>query len=243
MVTITGTWLFIIFFDMSIKSRHRLKFISPLLIAPAILMVTTMSFREKGVALTYPEAKGYVLQEFGEDRVKDCKYIGVMNEYMPQIFYENDYKSEYANSLYPSIKETIGQSEQYRFAKEDYLSPAFLTGDGLLTCTELNTPDVVFDASINSESLIQLPQFYYDGYQITLVDKATGESHLAEVINVDSLVSFVAIEGEYTINVNYKGPIIRRVFNVFFFIGIGGIAGLSVLAVRELYREKKKKME
>ena len=138
MVTITGTWLFVIFFDMSIKSRHRLKFISPRLIAPAILMVTTMSFREKGVALTYPEAKGYVLQEFSEDRVKDCKYIGVMNEYMPQIFYQKDYESEYTNSLYTQIKISIGHQERYRFTKEDYISPAFLTGNGSLTCTELN---------------------------------------------------------------------------------------------------------
>ena len=243
MVTVTSSWLFVIFLDMSIKSHHRIKLVTPLLIIPSFLMITTMSFREKSVALTYPEANTKIVRDYDEEDAMANKYIGVMNEYMPQIFYQKDYESEYANSLYTQIKISIGHQERYRFAKEDYISPAFLTGEGSLTCTELNTPDVVFDANIESESLIQLPQFYYDGYEIKLVDKTTGESSFAEVVNVDSLVSFTASAGEYTIYVSYPGPTIRRVFNVIFFVGIGGIVGLSILAVRELYQKKKKKME
>ena len=243
MVTITMSWLFVIFLDLAIKSKRRLMYITPLLIIPSLLMIGTMSFREKGVALNYPEAKGYILYKFDQEEAKAVNNIGVMNEYMPQIYYENNYKSEYSNSLYATIKSTIGYHNKYVFTKEDYISPAFLTGDGLLTCSELNIPNVVFEGKVIEDGIVQLPQFYYDGYQISLVDKQTNQVSNAVVTNIDGLVSFAVSKGEYTINVNYVGPTSRRVFNVVFYFGVAGIVGLSVLAVRELYLENKKKAE
>lgn len=166
-----------------------------------------------------------------------------MNEYMPKVFYDKDYKSEYSNSLYMKIKGTIGVAEKYVFTKEDYIDPAFLKGEGTLTCIKLNTPEVTFDAHIESESLIQLPQFYYDGYQVVLTNKYTSEISNAEITNVDSLVSFTVPKGEYIITVTYPGPAIRRAFNVVFFIGMTAIGALTAFSIVELIKEKREEKE
>ena len=243
MITITCSWLFVIILDLSFKSKHRYKFVTPLIILPSLLFVTTMSYREKGVAINHPGWGSWVANTYTENTAKKVNNIGVMNEYIPLIFYDDTYKSEYANSLYTTIKTTIGNHEKYVFDKEDYISPSFLTGNGVLACTELNTPNVVFDATVNEDSLIQLPQFYYDGYEILLVNKTTSEVTQAEVKNIDSLVSFEASSGEYVVSVSYKGPTARRVLNIFFYIGTAGVLGLSILAGIELYQEKKKRIE
>lgn len=243
MLTITTAWLFIIILDRAINSLHRHKYITPLLIVPSLLIVATMSFREKGVALNYPESHAYVVYHYDENDAMEVNNIGAMNEYMPQIFYNSKYESEYSNSLYETIKSTIGYHQEYVFTKDDYIAPSFLTGEGTLTCTYLNTPEVHFDAVIEENSLIQIPQFYYDGYQIDLINKQTNAREQVEVINIDSLVSFKANKGEYDIRISYKGPMIRRVFNIFFYIGLSAILALSVLSVIELYLQNKKKAE
>ena len=236
MVTITLSWLFIILLNALAHQKYRSLFLLASSL-PAILFALSMSFPEKRVAITYPEANAYIIKKYEEAEMKNVNNIGAMNEYIPVIFYDKEYVSEYDKSLYGYIKSTIGNHNKYVHTAEDYIQPSFLTGDGKLTCKELETPNVIFDAIVEEDnSLIQLPQFYYDGYEVAIYDNNDEYITTTEVINIDSLVSFKIDKGEYTIKVTYKGPVVRRIFNIFFYLGVSGIAILTGLGICEKYR-------
>ena len=239
-MSMNAAWLFLILVNTLCQYKNKIAFIA-VSVAPALLFAFAQSYPEKRVAITYPNAKGNIYQKFDMEEAVKRGNIGVMNEYIPIIFYDNTYQSEYTNSLYSRIKLTIGKANQYVHTAENYIEPAFLTGDGTMTCKELNSPNVIFNATINEDSLVQIPQFYYDGYVISLCDTSGKHISNAKVLNVDSLVSFNISQGEYIIKVTYKGPAVRQAFNVVFYFGLSGVIALSVLGIREYILEKRRK--
>ena len=233
-VSFIASWLFIII----LVYLNKLKTKAPLtlmMLAPSLMLGLSQAYPEKSYAYSFGDQYGWVVRDFGEEELMLIDDVGVMNEYIPSLFYDFDYHSQYGNSLYQSIRMSIGKHGTYIHSKEDY-DVALLTGSGYVACTELNTPNVILSASIDEDdSLIQIPQFFYDGYEISVYRDNEYVTNI-DVINIDSLVSFKLDKGEYTIKVNYKGPKIRRVFNVLFFVGLFGVLALATLAVIEKRR-------
>lgn len=169
--------------------------------------------------------------------------IGVMNEYMPRVFYDTGYTSKYSNSLYYTIRNEVLHTHKWQFGAGQYLAPAFLEGSGTATITSLNSPDGVFEVSVNSESaLVQLPQFYYDGYVASLSGSSTGNVNGEYV---DGLVCFRLSKGTYTMNVSYVGPQSYRVLRPFFYVGVAGtfVFGLTAYFLPKIIAKKKGKDE
>ena len=103
------------------------------------------------------------------------------------VFRKSDYRSEYSASLYPTIRKQIYGNSPYRWGMENYLAPAFLEGSGSLTITSLHSTEATFDVVISSDTaLVQLPQFYYEGYEMVL---SGDSSYQVKGIYVDGLES------------------------------------------------------
>lgn len=241
-VSLSVSWLFLILINTLYKYKNKIAF-TLVSILPALLFAFSQSYPEKRVALTYTDAKATIYTTYTQEDTYLRGTIGARNEYIPIIYYDDTYVSEYATSLYSTIKSTIGKANKYKHTINEYITPAFLYGSGIIECVELNTPNVTFNATINDDALIQIPQFYYDGYVISICD--TNGKHLSnsKVVNVDSLVSFNVSKGNYIIKVSYKGPVVRQVFNVVFYFGLSGVIALSALGVREYIIDKKRDKE
>lgn len=155
--------------------------------------------------------------------------IGVMNEYMPMVFYDTAYQSKYANSLYYTVRIEVLNTHAWQFGANDYLTPAFLEGEGAVSVTSINSPNGVFQVNVTSENaLLQLPQFFYDGYVASLVSsegvsKVDGEY-------VDGLVAFRLNAGTYTMNVEYLGSKAYRILRPFFYVGVAGTVAFGLTA-------------
>ena len=240
-VSLFATWIFVIAINALSKCKNKIAYVS-LGVLPFFMFVASQSYPEKRVALKYEPAQAIKYENFDEEEAKHTSKIGVMNEYIPVIYYDNEYTSQYENSLYTPIKKTIGNYKKYSFDKDTYMTPAFLTNSGSIEITYLNTPAVWFTASVDADNtLIQIPQFYYDGYKIDIYEKGTDTLvSTQKATNVDSLVCFTINQGEYDIKVNYKGPTIRNVMKVYFYANLPAVAFLCFLAGREFYLDKKK---
>lgn len=239
-VSLTVSWLFVIILVYVNKIKSRIP-MTVMMFVPALLFGLSQAYPEKRLVFTYEPAQTAIVETFEEEKLLRVDNVGVMNEYIPSIFYDDNYVSKYEKSLYSKIKNTIGSHALYQYTVDEYLTPAFLEGSGTIVCTELNTPSVTFTASISEDnSLIQIPQFYYDGYEVKICSTSGEYVTNAEVVNVDSLVSFKANKGEYIIKVAYQGPIVRRVFNILFYVGLAGVVAITTLGLIDLYKEKKK---
>lgn len=126
---------------------------------------------------------------------------------------------------------------------EDYHDPVFLEGEGDFRITSLNSPEATFEAEVLSEeALVQLPQFYYDGYVLewksALPDAAQG-SQKGE--NVDGLVSFRLKQGAYTLSLRWKGTTSYQVFSPLFSVGLIGLVALNAVpwALEKIASRKK----
>ena len=233
------SWIIVIGLNALSEYKNQIGFIC-LASVPFIFFTAAQEYPEKRGAMEEESAGAYVHYTYGDKEVMQTSNVGVMNEYIPLVFYEEGYESEYSNSLYNKIRSTIGNYRLYQYTIDKYIKPAFLEGDGDLTITEFNTPNVSFDAIVNIDnSLIQLPQFYYKGYYAEFVDKDTNEViDKVECGYVDGLVSFRAQVGEYKINVYYKGSNLRVAFNIVFFVTLPFVGALAVLSGFEFYQEK-----
>lgn len=167
--------------------------------------------------------------------------MGSQDEYMPRIFLSKEnYSSQYSNSLYYTMKPYLVNRVPLPYGS-DYLTPVYLEGSGTMTVTAVKTPEVSLEMDVTSDSaLVQIPQFYYKGYQITLTDKATGASLKEEGQYVDGLVSFTASKGSYEVNVKWAGPTSYRLGKVFFYISAVGVTGLGVWGFWDRKRREKK---
>ena len=188
--------------------------------------------------------KRYGLTEPDDALVQRQTKMGVMNEYMPLVFYDDSFKSEYPNSLYKTIKNEIRYTHKYQYTAEDYHKPVFLEGSGTISLTSLNSPNAVFAVTVASdEALVQLPQFYYDGYVATLSNESTSYTVKGEY--VDGLVSFRVKKGTYVMDVAFKGSTAYQVFRPIFYISIGGVVafGVAGYVIPKIIQKKKQEKE
>jgi len=195
---------------------------------------------DKRLSITYSDQELWT-DATVEDLSKVVK-IGWQNEYLPKEYAaDSQYVSQYSNSYYNTIRWYIVSQKALPHGIDNYFSPTFLEGDGTAVVTALNSPEVSFDLTVTSaSSLIQIPQFYYDGYQVALTDVSTSKVTYATPVDVDGLVSFAAPEGVYRASVSFPGPMTYRVGCVAFGFSI---LGLGAFGAYGLYLGRKKKKE
>ena len=189
------------------------------------IVTLTMGTLEKRVYYEVRPQK--VIINDGYEYAKAIKYSGVQNEMVPQIYEKNDYVSNYPNSLYIRVKNAIHNRNNFIYSAEDYYDPAFLEGTGTFEIYEYNSPNNKFHVNITSDTaLVQLPQFYYQGYYLY-----SGSKLLGEAKNVDGLIAFELKQGTYDVSLNFKGSPVYRITRPLFYVGLfslvaGGVFGL-----------------
>ena len=145
--------------------------------------------------------------------IMNIREFGAQNEYMPQIIYDiyrGDVKPSYPNSLANKVGLYVVNKLTMIFDMENYIAPQFLEGEGDIDIFYLNTPNVKFNVVTNSDNnLIQIPQFYYDGYNAKAVFE-NGETQNLEVVNVDGLVSCYAPKGTYQLEFTFPGNTLKQ---------------------------------
>lgn len=145
--------------------------------------------------------------------IMNIREFGAQNEYMPQIIYDiyrGDVKPSYHNSLANKVGLYVVNKLTMIFDMENYITPQFLEGEGDIDIFYLNTPDVKFNVITNSDNnLIQIPQFYYDGYNAKAVFE-NGKTQNLEVVNVDGLVSCYAPKGTYQLEFTFPGNTLKQ---------------------------------
>ena len=174
--------------------------------------------------------------------IQSTRKSGVQNEYTPRVFRDSSYKSEYSNSLYGEIRKELytRSSITYQWGMEDYLEPVFLEGSGKATITSLNSPNATFDITVTSEtSLVQFPQFFYDGYEMSLEGET---SYIVKGQNVDGLLSFSLKQGSYQASLKWVGLTSYQVGVPLFFVGLtGSLALFAVPSCLDFYKKKKER--
>lgn len=173
--------------------------------------------------------------------VASVKSVGWENEYAPDVFYDSTHESVYSNSLYSRIRTQLNSGLGFPL-ESNYLNPVYLEGTGTISLTSLNTPDAVFGAQVTSdEALVQIPQFYYDGYEITLVSDS-GAVATEEGQYVDGLVAFKLAKGAYAVKVNFVGSKSYQIGQVAFYVSIPTLVGFGCLGFYLRKKEEKAKV-
>ncbi len=167
--------------------------------------------------------------------------VGVENEYALNVFYDFNYKSEYSNSLYYKVRDQLNSGSTFPRGST-YLTPALLDGHGSVSVVSVNTPKAVFTINVSSDqAYVQIPQFYYDGYAITLAS-STGSVSTENGENVDGLVAFKMVKGTYTVNVDFVGSKAYKIGQVAFYVSIPATISLGCLGIFFRKKEEKKKV-
>lgn len=163
--------------------------------------------------------------------IMNIREFGAQNEYMPQIIYDiyrGDVKPSYPNSLANKVGLYVVNKLTMIFDMENYITPQFLEGEGDIDIFYLNTPDVKFNVVTNSDNnLIQIPQFYYDGYNAKAVFE-NGETQNLEVINVDGLVSCYAPKGTYQLEFTFPGNTLKQAGWYVLSFSIAGVISFAI---------------
>ena len=172
-------------------------YVATALVASFIFLLTMPTYEKREAY----QSNQYIYTNIDEEWLKTVHYSGVQNEMVPMVFYQNDYESQYSNSLYENIKARIIARDGFIYDMENYITPVYLKGSGSIKITSLNTPSVTFAVNVTSENaLIQLPQFYSDGYYA--IHSFYEERY--QGTNVDGLVAFEIPKGEYSIEVVFR---------------------------------------
>lgn len=135
--------------------------------------------------------------------------MGFNKEYLPQILFDDDYKSEYRNSIFNKIKYKIFYDSSN--VKDYYYQPVILKGNGDINVISSFADKHVIEVTSNNQSLIQMPMFYYKGYEVIAYDMDNNNYIELDVINTDGLVSFYVDEGKYEIQTEYVGTTLRNI--------------------------------
>lgn len=163
--------------------------------------------------------------------------VGFNNEYVPTCIRDSNYVPTYPSGLYYTVRAEILDDEPFTTGLDNYLTPVFVEGQGQAQVTALNSPHVEMSVSVTSEtSLLQIPQFYYDGYEISYF--STALSGKANGTNADGLLAFQLPKGEYSVSVDYVGTKTQQVGLVFFYLSFPASLTLGILGV---YFKKKEK--
>ena len=212
----------------------RFKFNKPALITTSVLACSILTFTMGTVEkrVYYEKRANDVVVEDGYEYAMKVKFSGAQNEMIPQVFYQDDYASEYSNSLYTTVKNRVRGQRDFFYDKENYLDPVLLTGTGDIEITEYNSPNNKFHLEITSETaLIQFPQFYYANYSVKSDNKTLGD-----VQNIDGLIAFTFKEGTYDISLSFKPSKGYQVTIPLFYIGATLLVGGGVFGY--IYRTK-----
>ena len=210
-----------------------------LTILVGFLMVTNQPLLEKRMMSEYHRDDWWVY-EIKDELLDRSSSLGYNKEYIPQVFLDNDYQTKYDNSLYKQIYTKIRYNTD---AYEDYfLKPVFLEGNGTITINDAFSPNYDMDIIVlNDNALIQMPLFYYPGYQIEIINNKTKQK--IKPINIDGLVSFNLDSGTYQVKTHYIGTPLRIFSKIFFTISIIGtlvmlIYGLYIEILKKKYLKK-----
>ena len=171
--------------------------------------------------------------------------LGFNKEYLPMVFFDRSYRSQYDNSLYYQVSARIPyDTDRY----EDYcLKPVILKGAGKIVVNEAFSPK--YDMDINAEkndTLIQMPLIYYPGYKIVATNIETNEKIVLkgkDVLNVDGLIAFNLDIGKYKVCTEYIGTPLRKFSIAWFAISLTGTLGLLSYAIYIENKRRKKEHE
>ena len=162
--------------------------------------------------------------------------IGANLEYLPKSFYYNyHYESQYENSLHDGIQTEV----DWNINKNPYkFEPVILSGSGDVKVVTKNAPNYVIEVNVENEALVQMPLFYYPGYQIKVTNLANNQVSYTDVIDTDSLISYKLSAGNYKVEVSYPGTKIQNIGKMYYRASYTLI--ILFYACDILYRNKKK---
>lgn len=158
-----------------------------------------------------------------EDYFAPTSSIGWNKEYIPQVFFQNGYVSEYSNTLYYSVKQRINQP----YLEAYPLNPVALSGDCVIDVVERETPNYELGVTPLEDSLVQMPLIYYPGYRIDAYD-ADGTKTNLEAQNIDGLIAFELAVNHQRIGISFIGSPLIITSYVYFGLSVIGTAGLVV---------------
>ena len=151
---------------------------------------------------------------------------------VPQIYEQDDYVSIYPNSLYTNVKNAIRYQTNFFYDAENYYDPVFLQGYGTCKIGTYNSPNNTFRIKVTSDSaLVQFPQFYYKGYYAY-----AGGTKVGEAQNIDGLIAFKFLQGEYVIKIKFEGCPAYQITRPLFYVGVFSVVAGGVFGL--IYRKK-----
>ena len=202
------------------------------------LVVSSMPLLEKRIALENFSNR-WVVQE-DENFLDKRTSIGHNQEYLPQIYRTGyKYQSEYNNSLYSSVY-SFANSSSYVYISDYTFKPVFLEGSGIIDINKAYSPIYEMDIKVENDSLIQMPLFYYPGYEVTITNIENNESYTLKPIDIDGLIAFNLETGNYKVSTNYEGTTLRKASTCVFAISIS-ITSLALLYGLFIENDKYKK--
>ena len=224
-----------------VRHKNILTFVFIILVG--LLMATNEPLLEK--RMTYQTDYNNKWYATIDDELLTRRYaLGSQGEYLPGIFFDNSYAPEYSKSLYKKIKSEISKASSSSYFQHEsyYYKPLVIDGSGNVIVNYAYTPRYEMEITINeNDSLVQMPLFYYPGYEIKITDISTGNSYEVDNINIDGLVSFKLSEGKYNVEVDYKGTTKRNVGKVLHILSC--FISLFALFFEIVYKKKKGKKE
>jgi len=177
----------------------------------------------------------YTAEEMGR-----MKKVGNNDEYLPRIFLDDSYESPYPSSLYPYVKGLITLRPSIWPSGAESYRVAFLTGEGDYEVTEVDTPAVSFKLTVREDALIQVAQFYYEGYRLVYSDE-TGKVSQTTPFYLEGLLAFELPEGVYEATLEYVGSVPYHVGEALLPISLGlSLYGLFVDVVAKEGEKRKK---
>ena len=168
------------------------------------------------------------------NQIKEGGSTGFQQEYCPSVFFEEGYQSEYENSLYDEVRSYV-EMDKYDIDNYEYIDPTFISGKGNIEITYRYVPNLKLNIEVIEEGYIQLPQFYYLGYEIK------DENKTYEYENIDGLVSFYLEEGNYQIEISYEGTKEMRICDTISIISFSIYLSISLNYGVYYYIKKTKK--
>lgn len=164
---------------------------------------------------------------FDANSISSYQQMGWQDEFVPNVFFDSTYTPSYSNSLYYNVRSHVVNHSSLPRSDSAYQTPVFLEGAGTVKIETISTPNLDLTVSVTStDALIQIPQFYYQGYQVTLT--STDSSVKEDVSDVDGLVAFKVPTGQYQIQLRYPGTTTYRVGHALFYVSIVGALALGI---------------
>ena len=202
-----------------------------------LLMVTNMPLLEKRLYNEYFYDSSWKA-EIDYNLLDSGVSMGWNKEYLPQVFFDKNYKVTYKNSLYRKVKNILQSSNSSKYG--DYsINPTYLTGNAKINVEVAYAPTYTMNIEVlENDTIIQMPLIYYPGYEITAKNITSNEVIKIEGENIDGLVSFALSEGQYVVTTDFVGTTARKVSVVWFSISLGVTTLSLIYAIIERKKDK-----